>query len=305
MCRLQAGVSYEIPSLSAEARKIHHLYAPVTNSVCLGVTTLIRSLPSHCWPQHFHFRHDKRARVWPSPLAPSLTLTPVLGLWKSFPALPFFVGWGSNLADASCRHVPLRPHRPYPSWSQTQLLLLSPVALLLPPKAVPKERHKTLSFTYNVVPGANGTRLFDGNETGRIACLVAHTGPNRSKLVMGNSIFLFSQSSLIHFALCKKIMNINNSQTTTSAVITVRNRVTCFSWWKNLSQRRNCDWSRVRKIALDFWTIHTGFAHHLSEANRNCGSASLGHCESTFLYESLGNVISTFEILGEERLSEI
>lgn len=51
---------------------------------------------------------------------------------------------------------------------------------------------------------ANGTRLFDGNETGRITGLVAHTGPNRSKVVMGNPIFLFSQSSLIHFALCKK-----------------------------------------------------------------------------------------------------
>lgn len=105
MCRLQAGVSYEILSRSAEAEKIHHLYALPTNSMCLGVTTLIGSLPSHCWPQHFHFRHDERARVWPSPLAPSVTLTPVLGVSKSFPVLPFFFVWGPNFADTSGRHV--------------------------------------------------------------------------------------------------------------------------------------------------------------------------------------------------------
>lgn len=235
---------------------------------------------------------------------PSLTLTPVLGLRKSFPALPFFVGWGSNLADASGRHVPLRPHRPYPSWSQTQLLLLSPVARLLPPKAVPKERHKTLSITYY------GSRCkwhkavwWKWNGPNRLPCCTHRSEQVQSR--DGKLNFSFFPVHTDSLCFVQKRMNNNNSQTTTSAVLTVSNRVTCFSWWKNLSQRRNCDWSRVTKIALDFWTIHSGVAHHLSEANRNCGSASLGHCESTFLYKSLGNVIRTFEILGEERLSGI
>lgn len=126
MCHLQAGDSYEILSRSTEPQKIHHLYTPATNSMRLRVTTLIRSMPSHCWPQHFHFWKDKRARVWPSPFGfHSHTCARVVEVFLRA-AISFF-GWGSNLADTSCR----RPG-PHPSLSQTTVPLANCICRLQP-----------------------------------------------------------------------------------------------------------------------------------------------------------------------------
>lgn len=88
----------------------------------LGVTTLIRSMPSHCWPQHFHLWTDKRAQAWPSPFTMSFTLTPVLGLWKSLWALLFLL-W---LRFQSCRH---------------KLSSTRPSSQLIPDKAPPGQLH--------------------------------------------------------------------------------------------------------------------------------------------------------------------
>lgn len=117
----------------------------------------------------------------------------------------FFFGWGSNLADTSCR-----PPGPHPSLSQTKHLLancicclqsficrhdvwmfcmcflfscffISLVAFLIAPKNVwEKETRQGLLLSSNTVPCANSTRLLNVNGKGRITCLVALTVPNWS-----------------------------------------------------------------------------------------------------------------------------
>lgn len=63
---------------------------------------------------------------------------------------------------------------------------------------------------------------------------------------------------------------------------------------------RSCDWSRVRKIALDLWTIHSGDTYHSSKANCNYVSVSLRHCKSMFCTNLCGMSLGHLRSWGKK-----
>lgn len=95
-----------------------------------------------------------------------------------------------------------------------------------------------------------------------------------------------------------KKRNINHSQATASAITTLSNLVTWLSWCNYISETRSRDHKSEKWLSI--WQFIQE-----SQITRPKPTTSLGHCKSTFLYKSLGDVIRTLEIPGDERFSEI